>query len=363
MNDPNRAGLNISHYFLFILIFVAFFLCYQMMRPYLDSVILAVILAVLSHPAFEWIKKKCKNRKNTAAFISTLLLTLIIVIPFLLIISAIIRQGIVSLEAVNQWISQGNLEKLEQLPMVTQALGLFHKYVAGGPFQNIDINSLLIKLSSVAGEFLVNQGKSIIGNISAMTGKLFLMIFIFFFLVQDQKKIIDYLFHISPLSTAHETILIHKVKNVAKSALLGTLVTASAQGAAGGLAFAICGLPGFFWGAVMAFTSLIPMVGTALIWIPGAGYLFLSGFVKSGIFLIIWCVTVVGLMDNLVRPMFMKGAADMSTLLIFFSVLGGIHYFGLTGILYGPLVFGLTLVLLYIYELEFQSFLDAQDRT
>jgi predicted PurR-regulated permease PerM len=113
----------------------------------------------------------------------------------------------------------------------------------------------------------------------------------------------------------------------------------------------------------MAFASLIPLVGTALIWVPAAGYLFISGEWGYGIFMVTWCAVVVGMIDNFVRPLFMQGAADMSTLLIFFAILGGINYFGLIGLLYGPLIFGLAMVFLHIYNLEFGSFLNNQDRS
>ena len=108
----------------------------------------------------------------------------------------------------------------------------------------------------------------------------------------------------------------------------------------------------------MAFASLIPVVGAAIIWIPAAVYLFVSGQWGYGLFLVLWFSVVVGLLDNLIRPLFMKGPANMSTLLIFFSIMGGLNYFGLIGLLYGPLIFGLTTVLLYIYSLEFQPLLN-----
>ena len=187
------------------------------------------------------------------------------------------------------------------------------------------------------------------------------MLFTFFFFIRDEESIIKYLLHLVPLSASQEEKIIAKIKAVAKSALLGTFVTAIAQGACGGFAFWISGLPGLFWGMVMAFASLIPMVGTALVWVPAAFYLFVSGHLGLGIFMVIWCVVVVGAIDNLVRPLFMQGSADMSTLLIFFAILGGINYFGLLGILYGPLIFGLAMVLLYIYDVEYETFLNSQD--
>ncbi len=359
--DASPDKLNIAHYFLFLLISASFFMCYQMMHSYLDPVIIAIILAILANPIYQWLLRCCHYRKNMAAFISCAILTLVIIIPFFLIFSAVIRQGILSFNAINHWIEGGNIERLGQLPIIANALALFHEQMEGTLLKGVDFHSLMVTLSSKAGEILVSQGRFIISNIAAVVGQFCLMTFVFFFVVQDQEKLFDYITHLVPLSTEHETILLDKIKAVAKSAILGTLVTAVSQGTVGGIAFAICGLPGFFLGAVMAFASLVPLVGTALVWVPAAGWLFISGKWGYAIFLILWSMVVVGLIDNIVRPLFMRGSAGMGTLLIFFSILGGLNYFGLTGLLYGPMIFGLTLVLLYIYELEFNAFLNRQD--
>lgn len=361
-NAAKQDDLNISHYFLFILIASALFLCYRMMSAYLDSIIAAVLLSALTNPVYQRICSRYGN-STVAAGISCLLLTLIILIPLALMSIAIIQQGIRSFTAINQWIRQGNLEALAHLPVIADSINLVKGYLAGTSIDlsQFDFQAMVLKISSLSGEFLVNQGGNLFGNLSSMAGKFCLTIFVYFFVVQEQRKLARYVLHLMPLSTAHETFLTSRIKSVAKSALLGTLATSIAQGVAGGIAFAICGIPGFFWGTVMGFASLIPMVGTAIVWVPAAGYLFISGSIGSGIFLIIWSVLVVGMLDNLVRPLFMKGSAEMGTLLIFFSILGGINIFGLIGLLYGPLIFGVTLVLLTIYDLEFRRFLDSQD--
>ena len=360
-NGATPDKLNIAHYFLFLLISASFFMCYKMMHNYLDPVIIAIILAILTNPLYLWLVKQCNQRKNIAAIIACGILTLVIIIPFFLIFSAVVRQGILSFNAINHWVEGGNIERLTQMPLIANALALFHQHLEGTLLKGIDFQSLMVTLSSKAGEIMVSQGRFIISNIAAVIGQFCLMTFVFFFVVQDQERLFDYITHLVPLSNKHETILLDKIKAVAKSAILGTLVTAVSQGTAGGIAFAICGLPGFFLGAVMAFASLVPLVGTALVWVPAAGWLFISGKWGYAAFLILWSMVVVGLIDNIVRPLFMRGSAGMDTLLIFFSILGGLNYFGLTGLLYGPMIFGLTLVLLYIYELEFNAFLNRQD--
>jgi predicted PurR-regulated permease PerM len=110
----------------------------------------------------------------------------------------------------------------------------------------------------------------------------------------------------------------------------------------------------------MAFASLIPLVGTAIVWIPACGYLAITGQPGMAAFLAIWCGVGVGSIDNFLRPALMKGEAEMSTLWVFFAVLGGLQLFGLPGLVYGPLVFGLGAVLLYLYQIEFQEYLTKE---
>ena len=337
-----------------MLIFASLFLCYKMINIYLNPIIFGIILAILAAPLYKRMKTKVKGRPNLAAFILCILLVVVIMIPLMLLISVVIRQGIISFTAINDWVMAGNLERFAQL---------YKDYLPSVGFLNdIDIKATITTLSTNSGKLLIQKSGTIVSNVSAVFINFGLMIFVFFFVVQNEKKIFDYIFHIIPLSLEHETILIEKVKAVSKSAMLGTLVTAAGQGIAGGIAFAICGLPGFFWGAVMSFASLIPVVGTALVWVPAVIYLFIAGSIKSGVFMIIWSVVVVGMIDNFVRPLFMSGSANMSTVVIFFSILGGLNFFGLAGLLYGPLIFGITMVLFYIYELEFTEFLDNQDK-
>jgi len=95
------------------------------------------------------------------------------------------------------------------------------------------------------------------------------------------------------------------------------------------------------------------VIGTAIVWIPTVIYLIIVGKIKSAIFFALWSIIVVGSLDNVIRPFFMKGAGEMSTLLVFLSIMGGVQYFGLLGVIYGPLILGSALVLLYLYEMEF----------
>ena len=367
---PQRVnGLNMAQYFLFFLLFLVLYGCFTIIKPYIHTIVLAAILAVIFKPIHRRIERAMKGRRNFAALLSCLLLTLLVVLPLTFVVIALIQQGIHSFYAISNWIDAGNLQKLLQHPYVAKAAAYLQQVLPDAQklSSSLDIKQIkfdkeLLNVSSAIGKTLINQGGQLLGNLSEIIGKFLLMIFVFFFVVRDGETILASLLHLLPLSASHERQMMAKISSVSRSALLGTFLTAAAQGAAGGIAFWAAGLPGLFWGVMMAFASLIPLVGTALIWMPAAVYLFIAGRGFAALFLALWCGVIVGLIDNFLRPMFMKGAADMGTFVIFFSILGGVSYFGLIGLLYGPLLFGLAVVLLYIYSLEFETFLDAQDK-
>lgn len=361
-NQNEGINLSPSHYFLFFILFLLLYACYSILEPYVHTIILAIILGTVFKPVHRRIKKRLGSRDNVAAFISCVLLTIVVVLPLTVILISLIRQGIQSFHAISEWIAAGKFNQLMELPWVVKIVALIDEYIPQVNVKNFKIDKSLLNISAAISRWLINQGGNLVGNITAIIAKFGLMIFVFFFLIRDSRELVKSVLHLSPLSASQEDQIIEKVKSVARSALLGTFITMVAQGAAGGLAFWIAGLPGLFWGIMMAFSSLIPIVGTMLIWGPAAVYLLLAGRWGYAIFIVLWCAIVVGTIDQVVRPLFMKGSADMSTMLIFFAILGGINYFGLIGLLYGPLIFGLTMVLLYIYRLEFQPFLEYQDR-
>jgi len=176
------------------------------------------------------------------------------------------------------------------------------------------------------------------------------MSIVLFFLLRDVEYFTSSMRLISPLSDNQEQLFVERFRSVTRATVLGNLATALTQGALSGLIFLILGLPSpVLWGALTALLSLVPMVGTALIWVPWAIYLFATGSpVKAVIFLVVQIV-VVGGVDNFLRPMLIEGSVKMHTLLVFFSILGGISYFGILGMFFGPLIFAIAMTLLEFY--------------
>ncbi|WNJ96128.1 AI-2E family transporter [Vibrio ruber] len=352
-----------SHRVIVTALLVAAIACYLLIEPYINSIILAFIISLLVYPLHQRLEQKLGSYRNFASFLSCVILTFIIVLPLLLVFGAIAQQGARFSQTLYQWVTHGGVQEIFNHPWVVKAMDFANTYLPFNTIEPSEIAERVAKISSQAGTQLVGFSAKLVGDATAFIMDFFLMLFVLFFLLRDYEKIITTLRHVIPLSRSQEDRLLEEIEKVSKSAVMGSFLTALAQGVAGGIGMWLAGFPGLFWGTMIGFASFIPIVGTALIWIPASTYLLLTNDISWGIFLIVWSVVVVGSIDNLLRPFLMQGSSGMNTLMIFFSLLGGIHLFGLMGLIYGPLIFAITIVLFNIYEEEFQSFLNRQDKS
>ncbi len=340
---------------------IAIYACYELIAPYISAIVLAFIISLLYYPLHQQIEQKLQRYPNLSAGLSCVILTVIIIIPFLFVSVAILRQGLTSFGSAYDWLTHGGAEEILSTPVIQSSLKYLNQILPPDTFEPQDILTKVASTISSLSSTMLGISSNILGNITEVLINFLLMLFVLFFLLRDHDSIIQTIRHVTPLSRNQEDTLLDEIQKVAKSAVLGAFLTAFAQGFVGGVAMWMAGFAGLFWGTIMAFASFIPIVGTALIWIPAAGYLTLIGQWEWAVFLIVWGVAVIGSIDNLLRPFLMKGNSGMNTLLIFFSLIGGLQVYGMMGIIYGPIIFSLTLVLFRMYETEFHNFLLHQD--
>ncbi|MCF1427258.1 MAG: AI-2E family transporter [Shewanella sp.] len=359
MTKPFKAEPR--HWLLIFALFVAAYACYLLVAPYLGSIILGFIVSLLFMPVHNRIQKHVPNSPNTAALLSCTLLTFIALIPLMVTFVAIGNQGLTFFNSAYHWLVSGEAKEILHHPWVHNLLNFIDKWL---PFDSFKPQELIQKAATAATNVsteLVGLSTRFLGDITSIFVDFSLMLFVLFFFLRDNDKLIGALRHVIPLSRSQEDLIFHEIEQVAKSAVLGSFLTAIAQGIAGGIVMALAGFPGLFWGSMMAFASFIPFVGTALIWMPAAVYLALTGDWGWAIFLVVWGIVVIGSIDNFLRPLLMQGNSGMNTLILFFSLLGGLQLFGLIGLIYGPIIFAVTLVLFHLYEAEFKDFLEQQD--
>lgn len=341
--------------FLVGVLLVSLYLAFLILKPFLHTIILAIILASLFYPLQMHLVTFYRGRRNAAALTVVVTITLLVIIPLFFFTSALVTQGLDSVNRISEWISAGNMQSLLEHPKTMAYTTWIREHLDFYGFSKIDLQQYLLQASRRVGQFLLGRGVGLVRDVAGMVFHFFVMMFLTFYLVRDGQEMLAAIKGLSPLREDQENRIIHKIRSVARSALLANFLTALCQGTAGGLGLAIVDIPALFWGTLIGISSLIPVVGTAIVWIPAIGYLMLAGRWKAGIFLFLWAVFFVGTIDNFLRPFLMTGKEGMSPFYLFLAIIGGVSYFGLVGILYGPLILGFTAVMLYIYQVEYRD--------
>jgi predicted PurR-regulated permease PerM len=190
--------------------------------------------------------------------------------------------------------------------------------------------------------------------------RFFLMLFMLFYFLVEGGAMVQKLKYLAPLRTHQEDFIIDSLQKVSRAVLQGSLLIAVLQGLAGGLGLYVVGIPPLFWGTMMAMSSLIPVIGTGLIWVPATVYMFFFGNWQWAVFMLLWNVLVVTSIDTILRPLLMRKAAQVSPFFIFLSILGGLNAFGALGIFYGPLILTFLVVMLKIYSEEYKEVLTSR---
>ncbi len=341
--------------FLLLVLFFAIYLSYLILQPFLDILIIAIVLASLFYPIQTYLNRMLGGRSSLAALAIVFVITFVIALPVFLFTASLVKQGVESVNQITAWVNAGNIQKIMQHPSVDAFMDWLHEKLPFLDVGKLDLPGTVLQLTKDTGQLVLSKGAVLLGNVATIVSRFFIMIFIVFFLVRDGEAMVSRARYFSPLRKDQEDRILDGVRAVARSVLLGTGVTAICQGLVGGMGLSLVGIPGLFWGTVMGFSSLIPIVGTALVWIPAAGYLVLLGKTTSALFLALWCIILVGSIDNFLRPFLMRGEGGLSPFYIFLAIVGGVQYFGLLGILYGPLILSFATIMLYIYSVEYQD--------
>lgn len=321
---------------LFLLLVVAgiSLLFLAMIRGFLMTLLLAAILAGLMHPIYRWVLRRVGGRPNLA---SVLTLTLAIVVIFGPLATL---AGIVAQQAVNLTANIGDMIR----PFIDNPDLLRSRLTRLPGSQRIE--PLLPQIAERGAEVVSSLGTYLVGQVSAVTSGTVVFLFqfaillyaLFFFFANGDsylRTILSYL----PFSEEDKARLIKRFVSVTKATVKGTLLIGVIQGTINGLAFWVVGLPApAFWGVVMIVLSVVPAVGGALVWVPAAVLLALTGHVAAALVLTAICGAVSGSVDNLLRPRLVGRDTQMPDLLILISTLGGIGFFGATGFIVGPLV-------------------------
>jgi len=359
-NSDQRALIieQLPGYFLIACLLASFYFLFKVLSPFLTVLFVAAVLSIVFYPVYKRILNVFGSWKRLASFVTCLIVIVLIVAPITVFIIFLTLEAGETYALVQTQIESGVFDKY----LIWEDGGFIYdlKNELEGivDLNQVDLKTNIINMAQSLSTYLVSQTAYLLRSISGLLLSIFIMLFSMFYFFKDGDLIVKKVGLMSPLPSVYEDELFSKIASMVKAIVVGVFLTAIIQGLLGGIGFAIAGISNpVFWGTAMAFFSLLPFIGTALIWFPAAIILAILGSYGAAMFIFIWGIVVVGSSDNLLRPYLIGGKAKTYPLLTFFVILGGIWTLGFKGIIVGPLVLMVLMSFLHIYEAEYNKVL------
>ena len=331
-------GEKLSRYFFVGTLIAVLYLSYLVIAPYLTYVIFGLIFAFAFYPVYERLNHKLK-KPWAAAWITLIFVVLIIILPAAYIITNLVQETSKAFETFDA----------ESLQGVSDALTA----ISG---QEININSYVSDFVVGLKDWFLFYGVDLLGKVATVLIGLFIMFFVMFYGFKGGKQLFQEVLDLIPLKEKYKHKLALEVENMIGAVLYGQIMTAIIQGALGGVALFIFGVPNpIFWGFIMIICAFIPFLGTPLVFVPASIWLFTQGNSFGGIAMLAFGFIVLINIDNFLRPMLIQSKAKVHPVIALVGVLGGLSVFGLVGLVLGPLILALLMVLLRFYNEDFKA--------
>ena len=341
---------------------VLLYAAFKIIWPFMTAILFGLIMVILTFSLFRKLRSRLKGSSVRAAIAMLLGTTLVVIIPTLILVVLLVQQANVVVENLQSGEAQQMIRRID----VQQHLNWIRRIAPNFDPATLSPERLLLPAIQQIPGWVARHGGAVIGGLAgAVLGFALVLLSMYFFYVEGES-ILDQLAILSPLPTRYDDEFRSRFKDVIDATFRGQLFTGLAQGFVTGVGLAIAGVPGAgFWGAVAALLSLIPMVGAAAVWVPASLFLAVSASMGTRpwwpvIFLVLWGVLLVSLVDNVVRPWAMAGKAQLPAIPLLFAVLGGLQAFGFVGLVIGPLVFSLLMSIIDIYKRSFSAPLAPQ---
>jgi predicted PurR-regulated permease PerM len=329
----NATSIQSVTFFLLVILTTAAFIA--MIADFLLPVFWAVVIATVFYPLHRRSVRAVGGRPSLGALLTILAILIVIVAPLALVGLALSREAI----ALHEHIKSGAIDLQAPIELVEQLGPLVSGYLRR---LDIDLGRIGQQVSSSAvaiTQFLAARALDVGQNVLRFTALLFLMLYILFFFLRDGERLVATIVRVLPLGDLRERQLFAKFAEVARATLKGTLVVGVVQGALGGILFWVLGLPApVFFGAVMTVLSLLPAVGSGLVWGPAAIILLAMGQIAKGVIMLVTGVLIIGLVDNILRPILVGRDTQMPDYLVLLATLGGLAVFGISGFVIGPVI-------------------------
>ncbi len=327
------------------------YLTYLVLVPFAAPILWAALLVVVFYPAYRLLVRALRGKAGLAAFLLTTGVVVAVVAPGIFLGWVLAREAASLYQTAQRFYEQQGLEGIVGHPLVRAALALWEPLSAPLKRLGLDLKGLSLAGVNAVSSFILDNLKEIAKNLLAFSINFLLMAFTLFFLFRDGAAIVRGVESLVPLERRRTEALVVRLYDAVSAVVRGTLVTALAQGTLGGLGYWVFGVPfPVFLGLATAFLSLLPVGGSALVWVPATIYLVLKGSWILGLLLLGWSILVVSTADNILKPLLMTGGTKLPTLFLFFGMLGGLQVFGVLGFILGPVLLVLLAAFLEMYR-------------
>lgn len=337
---------SIRHPFFLGLLAVATIAFFALLSGFWQAIFWATVFGILFRPLEVRLSDSLGSRKSLASALTVVIIFFTVLLPAMLVASAVVVEAAdlyariesanFELNAIQKWLETSFPAQVE--------------WISGLGINIAELASNLSQAAVSGSKFIASLALDAGQNVTTFIVMFFLMLYLLFFVLRDGDTMLRFIHDAVPLPDELEKRLFVKFAEVARATIKGTLLIGLLQGFLGGLIFAILGIQGaIFWGVVMVILSLLPAVGSALIWGPAAIYLFVTGDWGKGTILLAYGGLLIGLADNFLRPILVGRDTKMPDYLVLFSTLGGLGLFGITGFVLGPVIAALFLAVWEIY--------------
>jgi predicted PurR-regulated permease PerM len=334
----------------FLILLLAVTLAFAwILQPFYGAVLWAIVGAVIFAPLNRALLRSLRGRPNLAAAATVLIILTLVILPLAMVAASLVQEA----SSLHAKVQSGEYDFAGFIQRVFDALPGW----ATGLLDRFNLTNLTAVREALAsnlmkgGQALAPQALSIGMNTFDFMVGLAIMLYLLFFLLRDGKALAERIKQTIPLREDQKTALFSRFADVVRATVKGGILVAIVQGALGGLAFWFLGIhAALLWAVVMAFLSLLPAIGAALVWLPVAIYLLTSGAVWQGIGLIAYGVLVIGMVDNILRPALVGKGTKLPDYIVLISTLGGIEVFGLNGFVIGPLIAAIFMVTWEIFS-------------
>ncbi|HEX4901086.1 MAG TPA: AI-2E family transporter, partial [Pyrinomonadaceae bacterium] len=323
---------------------ITLYLCWLMLQPFVKVISWAAVLVIVFYPVHKQILRRTR-KPALSALVSCALVILVILVPVALITLAVVSE----MSGAMQNLQSAITYVLDPNSRITgPILGWLGHYLDLSRLQTDEY--LLTQLQSMSGS-IAGRTLGFLGGLISVVVQMVFVIFTMYYFFKDGEKILTAVRDVLPLERREAEGVMARTREVIDASVYGVITIAIIQGALGGLAFWLLGLPSaIIWGVAMSFFSMIPILGAFVVWVPAAIYLASTGHWGKALMLVLWGTLVIGTIDNFLRPKLVGSRTRLHELLIFFSVLGGLQVFGVLGVVLGPVVVAIALALKDVFQ-------------